>query len=286
VEAALIVRSSKNSRGYLDISERSHQIPSRRQPRRTLAAFMMGAAIAAAGWAIVQPGGRGAAARGPAVNSAVEFMTNPGGSTPAAFDSPSSAALDISPAHKHRKMDANAILMSGRSVCVRLCDGFFFPIAPVSSSADLASHQATCEETCPDAPTALYIEPSGSDRIEDAISTTGAPYTALPVALRSRTTFDNTCACHRTIAHGYSRSLLHDLTLRKGDSVMTPRGFVVFQGQKRMPFARQDFVALKQAPMASDNRAALMAMERAGAANPPAGKSGAAMASMAAKVVQ
>ncbi|WP_158818979.1 DUF2865 domain-containing protein [Methylocapsa sp. S129] len=240
---------------------------------------MVGAALAAAGWAVVQPGGKGAAARGPATNSAVEFLTNSGGSAPSATASSPAAALDISPAHKSKTMVAGATLMSGRSVCVRLCDGAFFPIAPVSSSADLAGHEASCEETCPDAPTALYIEPTGSDRIEDAVSTTGAPYTALPVALRNRTILDNTCTCHRSIAQGYSRSLLHDLTLRKGDSVMTPKGFVVFQGQKHLPFAREDFVALMQAPMPGDNRAALLAIERASATNPPIGRNGSRLAS-------
>jgi hypothetical protein len=255
-------------------SPRCAAAPERSRRRRTLAAFAIGATLAASGLLFVQPGGQGAAARGPLVNSAVEFYTNGGGGAPAATESPRSAALDNGPARRRKKTDAIAGLASGRSVCVRLCDGYFFPVAPISSSADLAGHQATCEETCPDAPTALYVEPAGSDKIEDAVSTSGAPYTALPVALRSRTTFDNTCACHRTLAHGYSRSLLHDLTLRKGDSVMTPGGFVVFQGQSRLPFARKDFVALAQASMPSDNRAALLAMERASAPTPAIRRNG------------
>ena len=176
---------------------------------------------------------------------------------------------------KHKKTDAIAGLTSSRSVCVRLCDGFFFPVAPVSASGDLAGPEAACQNTCPDAPTALYIEPSGSDKIEDAVSTNGAPYTALPVALRSRKTLDNTCSCHRSSPRGYRIALLHDFTLRKGDAVMTPRGFMVFQGQKRLPFARRDFVSLKQAPVQGDDRMALLAMERASAANPPARGAGA-----------
>jgi hypothetical protein len=156
-------------------------------------------------------------------------------------------------------------LSSGRSVCVRLCDGAFFPIAPVSSHNDIASNQESCSALCPDAPTALYVEPAGSDKIEDAVSTTGAPYTALPVALRYRTVEDNTCACHRTIAQKYP--LLRDRTLRKGDTVMTANGFVVFQGARQLPYARSDFVALAASSVPRDQRATLMEMERANALN-------------------
>jgi len=115
---------------------------------------------------------------------------------------------------------------AGRAVCVRLCDGFFFPSA-TSSGGDEA-----CAAQCPDAPTARYTEPAGSDRIEDAVSTRGALYAALPVANRYQTTLDNMCACRHARAGGYSESLLNDPTLRKGDVVMTPKGFVGFQGAK------------------------------------------------------
>jgi Protein of unknown function (DUF2865) len=271
----LSVRSTHALAPTGQASERPAGIPAYRRRNRTLTAFVTGAALAAAAWLVVHPIGQGAAARGPIANSAVDFLVQPSGSGFFNADPGSGEAPAV-----RTKASAGGGLTSGRSVCVRLCDGFFYPIAPVSSRADWASHQETCQETCPDAPTALYIQPSGSDKIEDAVSTTGAPYTVLPVALRSRTVLDNTCACHRAIAQGYSRSLLHDLTLRKGDTVMTPKGFVVFQGRSRPPFAREDFIALKQAPLSTDNRAALMAMEHASAMSPAAGKTGARSAAM------
>ena len=147
----------------------------------------------------------------------------------------------------------------GRAVCVRLCDGFFFPSA-ASSGGDEA-----CAAQCPDAPTARYTEPAGSDRIEDAVSTRGALYTALPVADRYRTALDNTCTCHRSPARGYSESMLNDPTLRKGDVVMTPNGFVVFRGAKARSITSSDFVALSEArSLPKDLRATLVDMERAG----------------------
>ena len=130
---------------------------------------------------------------------------------------------------------------NGLAVCVRLCDGFFFPSA-TSSDGDEA-----CAAQCPDAPTARYTEPAGSDRIEDAVSTHGALYSALLVANRYQTTFDNTCRCHRSLTPGYSSSVLNDPTLRKGDIVMTPKGLLVFQGANTRTMTSSDFVALSQA---------------------------------------
>jgi len=164
-------------------------------------------------------------------------------------------AVDVPTVHKREVTRSN-----GLAVCVRLCDGFFFPSA-TSSGGDEA-----CAVQCPDAPTARYTEPAGSDRIEDAVSTRGALYSALPVANRYQTTFDSTCRCRRSLIRGYSASSLNDPTLRKGDLVMTPKGFLVFQGAKTRPVTPSDFVALSQAPsLPKDLRTALVAMESASA---------------------
>jgi hypothetical protein len=152
---------------------------------------------------------------------------------------------------------------SGRAVCVRLCDGFFFP------SATSAGGDDACAAQCPDAPTARYTEPVGSDRIEDAVSTSGALYTALPVANRYQTTLDSTCRCHRSPTRGYSAAVLNDPTLRRGDVVVTPKGFLVFQGAKTRSITPSDFVALSQArSLPKELRAVLVAMERASASRP------------------
>jgi hypothetical protein len=170
-------------------------------------------------------------------------------------------AVDVPSAPKQRETRAN-----GLAVCVRLCDGFFFPSAASSAGDD------ACAIQCPDAPTARYTERAGSDSIDDAVSTHGALYSALPVAHRFQTTLDSTCRCHRSPINGYSASVLNDPTLRKGDVVMTPNGFLVFQGAKARPVAPSDFVALSQASSLPKNlRSSLVAMERAGASLRQAG---------------
>ena len=149
----------------------------------------------------------------------------------------------------------------GRAVCVRLCDGFFFPNAGrADGNADSA---ASCASLCPGAPTEVFYQPSGSDAIDDATSASGKRYTALPVAFRYRTKLDNTCSCGGNASVDQSLALLNDVTLRKGDSVMTPAGVRVFRGSRNAPYGRGDFTALAQASMPRDKRDVLIAIERA-----------------------
>jgi hypothetical protein len=147
-------------------------------------------------------------------------------------------------------------------VCVRLCDGAFFPVASTSSSIDDSKNEAICGGLCPDARTALYLEPAGSDEIEDAVSTNGVPYTSLPAALRFRTALDATCTCRRKLAQQFS--IMLDSTLRKGDYVMTPKGLMVFTGSQRLPHASSDFIAVADARLSQVQRAAVLAMGQVG----------------------
>jgi len=147
-----------------------------------------------------------------------------------------------------------------RPVCVRLCDGFFFPESDAAGAGDAVNEQASCESLCPDAPVALYYQPSGSDNIEEAYSVGGQPYAALPVALRYRSTEDNTCSCHRSLATALAP--LVDGTLRKGDVVMTSKGFLVFRGVEQANHTAKDFAALATAALPADQRATLRSLER------------------------
>jgi hypothetical protein len=156
---------------------------------------------------------------------------------------------------------------SQRPVCVRLCDGFFFPASMPAGGNNASSEEAACSGLCPDAPTAVFYQPSGSDRIEDAFSLSGKRYTDLPIALRYRSTQDNTCSCNRSIASAFDP--LRDSTLRKGDAVMTPKGFLVFRGVEQATHTRADFAALDAAPLPNDQRTTLRALERVSQAPQP-----------------
>ncbi len=133
-----------------------------------------------------------------------------------------------------------------RSMCVRLCDGFAFPVGAYHGEQDRAAHEATCHSKCPGAATALYVVPSGSDSMDEAVRVgTDKNYSELPYAFHYTTVLSSSCSCHPPEG-GRIKSLLHDFTLRRGDAVMTQAGFKVFHGASRFPYHRNDFVKLEQ----------------------------------------
>lgn len=155
--------------------------------------------------------------------------------------------------------------LSRRSVCVRLCDGFAFPVADYAGESDNATHSAICAGMCPGAPTRLYVQPAGSDRLDDTQSTRDRkPYSALPVAFRYTKVRDETCSCHPPGASTLNNiSLLRDFTLRAGDTIMTERGFRVFQGASGWPYRRDNFATLARSGIGKSEIGRLGAMERA-----------------------
>lgn len=86
-------------------------------------------------------------------------------------------------------------LGGGRLVCVRACDGFWFPISTQPSGN--AGPDELCQALCPAADTAAYRAPHGDGDIGQAVSLKGEPYTQLPGAFRFRKRVDPSCTCRR-----------------------------------------------------------------------------------------
>jgi hypothetical protein len=154
----------------------------------------------------------------------------------------------------------------GHSVCVRLCDGFFFPVGDVHGSGDIDTQTAVCSSACPGAPTRLFIVPSSSSEMDRATAVqTGQPYTALPVAFAHTKEVGPTCTCH---AEGQAEAALmtpvRDITMRDGDTVMTSAGWRVFKSNGHWPYTRRNFTDLASAKdMPNSRRSTLLAMENA-----------------------
>jgi Protein of unknown function (DUF2865) len=82
------------------------------------------------------------------------------------------------------------------AVCVRTCDGSFFPVSYSGAGSRADSLEDVCRSLCPNADMALYSFPFGGV-IEEAASPTGEPYANLPNAGKFEKTFDPTCSCRR-----------------------------------------------------------------------------------------
>ncbi|MGE3244724.1 MAG: DUF2865 domain-containing protein [Beijerinckiaceae bacterium] len=156
--------------------------------------------------------------------------------------------------------------LGARSVCVRLCDGYHFPVGQLENKGDIKAHEAICSGLCPGAPTRLYVQSSGSEDISEATSARGhKPYAALPIALRHTVKRDKTCSCKAPDQPYMAMiSLRKDFTLRKGDAVMTEVGIRVFRGARRWPYNKRDFSTLGAARnLSRSDRRILNALERA-----------------------
>ena len=73
------------------------------------------------------------------------------------------------------------------TMCVRTCDGYFFPMSPRSSSADFDRDLKNCESACPGTELQLFYQQTVGEESETMVSTsTGEPYASLPSAYAYR----------------------------------------------------------------------------------------------------
>ena len=89
---------------------------------------------------------------------------------------------------------------SYRTLCVRTCDGYFFPVAYSSSAAQFDRDAKACEAACPGTEVELFRHRAPGEEAEQAISTrTGQPYTKLANAFLYRQAGYSrpaTCGCN------------------------------------------------------------------------------------------
>jgi hypothetical protein len=82
-----------------------------------------------------------------------------------------------------------------RTVCVRTCDGGYFPISFATVPGRFGDDEKTCKALCPATEANLYAYRNPGEDINQAVSINGQPYTALPNAFHYRSEFNPTCSC-------------------------------------------------------------------------------------------
>jgi hypothetical protein len=87
---------------------------------------------------------------------------------------------------------------SYRTLCVRMCDGYYFPISHSTTRSRFGLEADLCRARCPGAETRLYAHRTSEDS-ETAVSAddVGEPYTKLPNAMKYRTQVVSGCGCGR-----------------------------------------------------------------------------------------
>jgi len=82
-----------------------------------------------------------------------------------------------------------------RTVCVRTCDGAYFPISFATVPARFPDDERTCKALCPAAEATLFTYRNPGEDINQAVSINGQPYASSPNAFRYRQEFNPSCAC-------------------------------------------------------------------------------------------
>jgi len=82
-----------------------------------------------------------------------------------------------------------------RTVCVRTCDGAYFPVSFATYPTRFQDDEKTCKALCPAAEASLFSYRNPGEDINQAVSVNGQPYSALPNAFKFRTEFNPSCSC-------------------------------------------------------------------------------------------
>ncbi len=81
-----------------------------------------------------------------------------------------------------------------RTVCVRMCDGFFVPMSYATTRANFQQDQMKCRSTCGD-DARLFFHRNPGGAMDDAVDLNGRVYGRIPNAFRFRKTLVDGCAC-------------------------------------------------------------------------------------------
>ncbi len=134
----------------------------------------------------------------------LEALFGGGVRAPNPFESTTPASIPTSPDEQQQtieksiekeKKGANAQAGS-YAVCVRTCDGSFFPVSYSGAGSRADSLEDVCRSLCPNADVALYSFPFGGS-IDQAVSSTGERYVDMSNALKFQQSFDSNCSCRR-----------------------------------------------------------------------------------------
>jgi hypothetical protein len=132
---------------------------------------------------------------------------------PGAIFSPGTGPLESAPAGE-----------GYRTVCVRTCDGFYFPISFAASPSRFAEDEKVCQRSCPAAEVMLFAHRNPGEDVSQAVSIGGQLYSTLPNAFRYRTSFDSSCSC-RQPGESWANALKHinENSVERGDAVLNER---------------------------------------------------------------
>jgi hypothetical protein len=96
-----------------------------------------------------------------------------------------------------------------RTLCVRTCDGFYFPVSFSTTKDHFSKDSAACSALCPGAEAKLYFHSIPDEEPEQMVDLTGKTYTSSPNAFKYRINGARStlgCTCQATEIEAKSKS--------------------------------------------------------------------------------
>ena len=81
-----------------------------------------------------------------------------------------------------------------RTLCVRMCDGYYFPISFSTMRSEFARDADKCTASC-GSEARLFYHPNPGGKVEDMVDLMGSGYASLPNAFRYRQSLVSGCVC-------------------------------------------------------------------------------------------
>jgi hypothetical protein len=117
-----------------------------------------------------------------------------------------------------------------RTICVRTCDGYYFPISYATTADRFRDDEQTCQRMCPAAEVSLYTYHNPGEDVAQAVSLNGRLYTELPTAFSYRKALNPACSCRRP-----GESWAEALKVNGADNTVAPGDVIVTeQNAKRL----------------------------------------------------
>ncbi len=89
-----------------------------------------------------------------------------------------------------------------RTVCVRLADGYYWPVSYATLPEYAGNDAQQCQAQCPGTEVELFYYNNPGQEPEQMVSLSGAPYSSLPNAFRYRKEYDPNVACKAPVNYG------------------------------------------------------------------------------------
>lgn len=116
---------------------------------------------------------------------------------------------------------SNLPFASYRTMCVRLCDGYYFPISFSTVGSRFTEDETKCKDQCA-APAELFIYRNPGEEVEQMVSVRGEPYSSMKNAFRHRKQYIKGCSCKQA-EYSPHQIEISEQELRKQASAGSPR---------------------------------------------------------------